>query len=116
MTTMNVGDKVYRFDGNVRVYDRAGFGGAAIYEKHFVEEEIIGETNRSWITSRGYKISKKDGSCPAAMQYAGRGFFTFQAMQDDIWRNNHRHKIERLLGQASAHQLRQVADILGYQP
>ena len=114
---MKVGDKVYRFDGNVRHYDRPGFSGKCVYEKHFVEHEIVGETKLSWITDKGgFKISKRDGTCPKAMQFAGRGFFTFDQMHDDIWRHEHRYKIERLMSQASAGQLRKVADILGYQP
>ena len=111
---MKIGDKIYRFDGNVRSYDR---NRRCIYEKHFVEHDIVGETKLSWVTDKGgFKISKRDGTCPKAMQFAGRGFFTFEEMQDDIWQHVHRYKIERLLVQASPDKLRKVAEIIGYQP
>ena len=97
--------------------DHGRLEASLIYEKHFVEHEIVGETKLSWVTDKGgFKISKRDGTCPKAMQFAGRGFFTFEEMQDDIWQHVHRYKIERLLVQASPDKLRKVAEIIGYQP
>ena len=63
-----IGDKVWRFDQNRRVYARDENGkarGGPIWREHWEPLEIIGETTRSWIIGRhgasvqfGDKIAK----------------------------------------------------------
>ena len=115
---MNIGDTVYRFDGNRRVYrDRsASGGGGPIYREHFEPLKIVGENNKSWLVDRGWKIDKKTGKGNAAsFQFGGRGFFTAEQMEDDIWDHEHRHKIvDAIQREISVGQLKQVAAIIGY--
>jgi len=52
---MQIGDKVWIFDGNRRIYedDKGNKTQNPWYRGHFVEKYIIGETKQSWIV--GYK-------------------------------------------------------------
>lgn len=111
---LKIGDTLYRFDGNRRVYGNGT--GAPIYCEHFEPLKIIGETKVSWILEREWRANKKTLSSAPARQYGGRGFFTAGQMEDDIWKHDHAHKIRALLERAPPDQLRKVAEILGYIP
>ena len=70
---MKVGDTIWYFDVNRRVYPKPGEG--CLYAEHWREVEIKSETSRSWVTNRG-KVSKK----------GQRGWaFTRQEVDDDIY-------------------------------
>ena len=114
--TLKIGDTIYRFDRNRRVYDKPGFGGTPIYREHFEPLKIIGENKISWLLERGWKAKKNTLSSAASMQYGGRGFFTAEDMGDDIWRHDHLHKLREAIQQASPDQLRSIAKILEYKP
>ena len=105
MTQFKVGDKVWTFNENRRVYDGSGsFGGKIIYAEHFVEREITDETPRSWIVN-GKKYSKKDPS----------GLYTDQQKADDIWFHDNRWKIAKLVDRCmDIEKMRQIAAIVGY--
>jgi hypothetical protein len=52
------------FEPNRRVYRRNDKGetfGGPIWREHWVKIEIVGETTRSWVTSCGGKVPKKEG-------------------------------------------------------
>ena len=113
---MKIGDTLYRFDGNRRVYrDRsASGGGGPIYREHFEALKIIGENKVSWLLERGWKAKKSNLTSAASLQYGGCGFFTADGMEDDIWLHDHKHKVRDLFEHASVVQVREVARILGY--
>lgn len=118
---LKIGDTLYRFDGNRRVYVPHGKDGRAsggpIYREHFEALKIIGENKVSWLLERGWKANKKSLSSAAAEQYGGRGFFTAEGMEDDIWQHDHKHKIvDRLQRNCDGVTLRKVAELIGYQP
>jgi len=113
--TLKIGDTLYRFDGNRRVYG-SGMRGAPIYREHFQPLKIIGENKVSWILENNWKAKKKDLSSARAFQFGGRGFFTEEDMEADIWRKDHRYAIRDLLDKAPTDQLKQIAAILGYDP
>ena len=54
---MKVGDKVWIFDTNRRVYPKVNgrVTGGPIYAEHFVQAEITGETSKSWIVREGQR-------------------------------------------------------------
>jgi hypothetical protein len=57
-----VGDTIWIFDENRRVYARDASGkmfGAAIWREHWRPTKITGETKVSWVTRDGMKINKK---------------------------------------------------------
>jgi hypothetical protein len=108
---MQIGDTLYNFDVNRRVYTKPENGfGKIIYSKHFHPLKIIGETRMSWLLEHGYRAKKK-GDDPMSRG----GFYTAEEMADNIWVNDHRHKVRDLLDRAPAEQIRQVAAVLGYQ-
>ncbi len=116
---LKIGDTLFRFDGNRRVYRRPGTyhgGGAPVYREHFEPLKVIGENKVSWLLERGWKASKKDLKSAASMAYGGRGFFTAEQMEDDIWMHDHRHSIRALFDRASPEQLKKIAEILGFEP
>lgn len=102
-----IGDKVWCFDQNRRVYDGKGsFGGHIIYAGHFYESKITGETSRSWIVGQyGDKYSKKDPS----------GLYTDEQKADAIWMHDNRHKIAGIVDRCrDIEKMRQIAQIVGY--
>lgn len=112
--TLKIGDTLYYFDGNRRVYPRTKDGrqmhGSPIYAEHYVPVKIVGETRVSWLLEYGWKASKRSvaGSVGPVL--------TKEAMEDDVWCSVHRFKIRDLFDRAPAPTVRRVADILGYKP
>jgi len=99
---MQVGDKVWLFDGNRRVYKKNGESFTApIYEEHFYLAIIDGETSRSWLIGRN-KYSKKNLL----------GIYTDEQKADQIWDHCSRYKIEEKVRHCSINQLKQIDKIL----
>lgn len=108
-----VGDKVWVFDQNHRVYPKkpngSPLGGGPIYREHFREREITGETSRSWVLSSGLKVPKTGGDVRGAV------YMTRQAVEDAVFMNAHRWRIEEAVGRVlDATLLRQIAALVGY--
>jgi hypothetical protein len=113
---MQVGDVVYSFDPNRRVYpkqDGSRFSGSGpIYREHFRPLHIVGEKGRSWLIS-----STPDGKYPSKVGKTKASFLTAEQVDADCWINSHRHNICNLLQNCSnADTLKAVATLLGYQP
>lgn len=115
---MKIGDTLYRFDGNHRVYREPGKlgGGGPIYREHFQPLKIVDENKVSWILERGWKVRKKDLKGEAkSFGFGGRGFFTAEGMEDDIWEHDNRHRIaDFVLRSIPLDQLKKVAEIIGF--
>lgn len=109
---IKVGSSVWVFDQNCRVYKRDARGissGTPIYRLHWVEQEVTGETSRSWIIGRGYaerKVPKK-GEPQGVL-------FSLEEVERDTWKNDHTHKISEAVRRASYEQLKAIAEILNY--
>lgn len=99
---MKVGDKVWLFNINRRVYpkDNRGFS-SPIYSEHFYEAVIEGETSRSWIVC-GEKFSKKDP----------RGIYTDETKELKIWDNENRYIIKNKIDRCSVEILKQIDGLL----
>jgi hypothetical protein len=105
---------VWVFDENRRVYPVNAprkIGGSPIYREHWAKREIIGETLRSWLISEGWKTVKipKSGADPRLF------LFNEKDVDDNVWVNDHRYRIQRLIPTLSPDQLRQVAELIGYE-
>ncbi len=98
---MKVGDKVWRFDFNRRVYPKTPGFSAPIYSEHFYPDIITGETSRSWILGND-KISKKSPFC----------LYTDEQKEDQIWANTYRYKIIDEVRTSDIKTLREVAKIV----
>lgn len=113
IASLKIGDTLYHFDGNRRVYqpDRRG---PPIYEEHFRPVTIIGETKLSWVVNHyNQKVNKK--TLESKPSYADRGYFTKAGMDADIWNHSHRHKIvSKVRDDASIEHLKEIARIIGY--
>jgi hypothetical protein len=96
---MEVGDEVWLFDINRRVYDKSSY--SPVYSEHFYKARITGETTRSWIVN-GIKYSKKNPL----------GLFTDQQKDDAVWADANRYKIIDLLKTLSTEKLKEVSKIL----
>jgi len=104
---------VWVFDENRRIYPVTAPGeisGSPIYREHWVKCEIIAETARSWLIDprEGVKVLKR-GVDPR------RFLFSEKDVDDDVWANDHRYRIERLIHTLSPEKLRQVAELIGYE-
>jgi hypothetical protein len=105
---------IWVFDCNRRVYPVKAPGetsGSPIYREHWVKREITGETTRSWLINEGWRAVKvpKRGASPR------RFLFSEKDVDDAVWVNDHRYRIERLIPTLSPEKLRQVAELIGYE-
>lgn len=93
---LKVGDTIWRFDHNHRVYRPLKPGeppyasrGAPIYREYWVPTKITGETRVSWETCYGKvpkngKDRRRKGWC-----------FTQEEVDHDVWIDAYRYRIER---------------------
>jgi hypothetical protein len=82
-----------------------------IYREKWVKHEIIGETTRSWLigsTRWPVKVPKR-GANPRLF------LFDEKDVDDNVWAKDHRYRIKQLIQTLSPDQLRQVAELIGYE-
>ena len=110
---MKVGDTVYIFNENRRVYPPAPKGhlwppGGPIYREHFRPVQIVGETKVSWILQYdNRKVNKK----------TLEGIYTIEQVDDRCWKNDHAHKLlEYVRSNASVYQLKEIAALMNWHP
>lgn len=116
---LKVGDTIYQFDENHRVYPRDDSGratGGAIYAEFFIPHVIKSETKQSWLS--GYRgedrVNKKTMREAGRSGFHGHQWFTEEGRAAQIWLHEHRQPIVRALEHANVEQLRRVAEIVGY--
>ena len=106
-----VGDPVWLFDDNYRVYrpDKSG----PIWREKWRKRLIVGETSRSWLvgystTSRTQtKVAKKGPFCGVA--------FSEEEIDEAAWVEENRYRInESMRYVRDATVLRKVAELIGY--
>ena len=119
MSGIKVGDRLWRFDINRRVYNGSGMNSRIIYAEHFTPHTITGETVKSWLIAGDYgdaiRVSKSELREAGKGGYGGHQWFTDSGREDDIWRHVHRSKITDLVDRADPALLRKVAEVVGYQ-
>ena len=107
--SVGVGSAVWVFDINRRRYHAdKSLGQGPIWREHWDKQEIVGETTRSWITNRHYKIPKK-----------GADKRTFSFSEEEINRAafvyEHRYKISDAVNRTHDYEkLLRIAEIVGY--
>lgn len=113
---VSIGDTIWLFDDNRRVYaDRkpgeAYTGSGPTYLGHWYPVSIAAETKRSWVTEHGRKIPKNLGSV-----YSSHAWSWDDVMRFD-YINNHRHRIADMVRRCDNYRsLVIIADTLGYTP
>lgn len=100
---MKVGDSVWLFDTNRRVYEKDGVKhNSPIYSEYFFKATINGETSRSFIIL-GKKFNKKNPL----------GVYTEQQKEDKIWANSIRYDLIRKVERCEPSMLRKIEKIMG---
>jgi hypothetical protein len=115
-----VGQRVWRFDENYRVYAKNEQGrtmAGPIYSEYFRPMTIMAIEGRSYVVVNGHPADERwscrtlVGFAKAEMLYRNDG-----EKDDGVWVNGHRHELAELLRNASAAKLREVAEVLGFTP
>lgn len=104
-----VGQTVWRFEENYRVYAKEDGRHGPIYREHWRPYIVTGETPRSWIAGKGagqFKIQKA-GNRP--------GFaLTAQEVDENCWVNENRWKVVHRVERCSPAVLRRIAALVGF--
>jgi hypothetical protein len=134
---LKIGDKVWVLDENRREYARNAEGrnvGSPLRRPMWVEWEIVDGTSRSWIAIPSYRVELYDGDLKAERSIVkipksfdkpfyratSDGFqnkvfaLTAQAVEDDVWRHDHAHKMLEAVRNADTATLRKIAELLGH--
>jgi hypothetical protein len=111
-----IGETVYLFDGNQRVYknDDGTPSSTPNPRRYWRATEIVNQTRDSWVLKyEGMKVDKK------TMRLRLRDYFaldprvyTQAQMEDKLWSDMHRGEILRLVQDADVTTLRRVAAAL----
>lgn len=114
MGEIKIGDALYRFDRNHRVYARDATGranGAPIYAEHFERGEVIGETKLSWLCriAHGERKVNKKTMLESVPGWSSHRWYTEAQKDDAIWiKENRHHLAERVARCNDAATLRGV--------
>lgn len=106
---------VWIFDSNHRVYADNRISSAPIWRRHWVRHEITGETSRSWLVGPDWARRK----IPKNPERQNRRMIAWSEAEIDAltWAHEHRYRIVRAVEHLeNPALLRQVADLVGYQP
>jgi hypothetical protein len=110
---IKIGDALYRFDSNRRVYSLDASGrahGGPIYAEHFERGEVVGETKFSWlcrITYGEHKVNKKT-MLEASPGWSPYRWYTEAQRDEALWDKRHRREIVARVEQCDAATLRRV--------
>ena len=102
---LKVGDKVWIFDSNRRVYqdDKGNKLKRCWYKGYFVEREIEGETKQSWIINyQGeIKVNKKTLRYKAEYGKDGKLHTSEEEIDRECWINDNHYEIKEKVGQCN---------------
>ena len=123
---MQVGDKVWIFDGNRRIYtDPEGNKlSSPWYRGYFVERYILGETKQSWLLSaweyepdKKYTPEELNRRCTKYKKKDCKGIFTSEEqITQYCWVNDNGYKIGSKVQSCRDYNiLKQIEDILNQQ-
>lgn len=112
-----IGETLYTFDRNRRVYITNGEGQRVIdTDKMWRAHTVTGETRDSWILGEpeGYKVNKKTMELRLREFYGmDRRAYTAAEKEDKVWRDKHARQIIHLVERADITTLRKIAGLLG---
>ena len=112
---MKVGDKVYTYNENRRVYpEDKTISSGPIYREHFELKEIVGETTQSWIV--GYPGWSADSrACSKHKKKADHpSLFSKAEVEEEVYMHDHAYKIANLVHHANYKTLKAIANLIGY--
>lgn len=123
---MQVGDKVWIFDSNRRVYedDKGNRLNKCWYRSYFIEKYIIGETSQSWIV--GYeknsiedrsnlKVNKKTLTYSTTNTYGldGKLRVSEEDIEKECWLQDNKHRIREEVSRCNDYdKLKKIDEML----
>jgi hypothetical protein len=117
-TDLKMGDAVWVFDRNRRIYNGSGMGAKIIWREYFREQKIIGENRTSWLVgfeAGGYVAAK----IPKNGKFRDRSRLGFAFSREEI--DQRAFVEENRVGIADALRLvddyatvKAIADLIGY--
>lgn len=116
--TVKVGDPIWRFDHNRRVYRKNEHGdsvGGPIWRERWRRDEIVGETARSllvgpqWCQTKLPKSAFRDGGCPPGWALSEEHIDRLAWVHENAYRLG--AVVQRL---GDYEKLRAIAEIVGY--
>ena len=109
MSDFKVGDRVFIFDENRRIYDKnSPDWPSPVYREHFRLVTITGETKMSWLVGQHRPVKYSKRTCT--------GLYTAEQVEEKCWVKNHRHNIANAVHSVPFEKLKQIAEIVGYKP
>lgn len=119
MTNMKIGDIVYIFDSNHRVYppkkdNNAYSSGGPIYREHFVKRQIVGETTQSWIVAFEGAQADVRYATKHKKKEPRNGLYTLEQVEEQVWMHNNQYHVSEAVRHADYATLRQIASLLNY--
>jgi len=121
---MQIGDKVWIFDSNNRVYqdDNGNQLNRCRYRGHFVEKYIVGETKQSLIIgykgssieNRGnLKVNKKTLTYKTMYGMDGKLYISEEEINRKCWLHDNQYRIQEKVGRCNDYdKLRKIEEIL----
>lgn len=111
--------KFFTFNLNRRVYkkDEKGIGrGGPIYAEHFELREVIGETDKAYLTDGGSINKRSMKYCRDSWPREKYSVYTESEREAMIWKNDHRRKLVRVVERCDdVSILKQIAMLVGYE-
>lgn len=105
---VKVGDTIWWFDGNHRVYSRDS--SRPVWRQHWRPRVIIGETDRSWLIEPSWRPRKVPKVNPPA-EWA----FSEAEIDQQAWVEENAHRIAHLVGVCRRYDvLKEVAKVIGW--
>jgi hypothetical protein len=117
---LKIGDSVWVYDSNHRVYPKDGRGGSPIYREYWRERFIVGETRVSWIlglrpdSSPNHGWSQKVPKNPREIDRVGIAYSPAE-LEAHCWMHDHRYRLMRKIEYCTDPALlKQIAEMVGY--
>lgn len=116
---MKVGDIVYVFDLNHRVYpekkdNNAYSGSGPIYREHFVKRQIVGETTRSWLVAFEGAAADAHYATKHAKKEPRNGLHTLEQVTEQVYIHDHSYRIQDAIKHVDYATLRKIAELINY--
>lgn len=112
MSKFNIGDTVYYFDQNRRIYPKDEDGrqiGRPIYLEHFRPVVIMGEVAKSWLLNVSVTIGDRSVT-KVSKAVAETMFFTMDEVDKAVWVEENAYRIRSFVRDCDDYETMQAID------
>lgn len=107
---LKIGDKIYYFNQNYRVYSKDNKG-ECIYNEHFRPLYITNENEKEYIVDENYTINKRSNLL--IMYKEKTNYYTEQEKKDNVFIKENAYKLSQIVRDIdSAEKLKKIKEIL----